>query len=213
MKSSCHGQGFKKNKVQDRVYRNALYALKKNNYCSMKPWFAYVYNHWCWEGLRAGGEGDDRGWDGWMASLNWWMWVWVNSGSWWWTRRPGVLRFMGSQRVRHGWMTELNWTEIHAQAKVRAGRQISRSKMVNVFFKDECQSFSLSCLALCDPMDHSPPGSSVHGILKARILEWVAIPFSRGSSWPRDHNKVSCITGPYHQSHQESLKKMSDSIF
>ena len=46
---------------------------------------------WCWEGLRAGGEGDDRGWDGWMASLTRWMWVWVNSGSWWWTGRPGVL--------------------------------------------------------------------------------------------------------------------------
>ena len=64
---------------------------------------------WCWEGLGAGGEGDDRGWDGWMASLTWWTWVWVNSGSWWWTGRPGVLRFMGSQRVGHDWATELNW--------------------------------------------------------------------------------------------------------
>ena len=67
---------------------------------------------WCWEGLGAGGEGDDRGWDGWMASLTWWTWVWVNSGSWWWTRRPGVLRFMGSQRVQHDWVTELNWTDM-----------------------------------------------------------------------------------------------------
>ena len=65
---------------------------------------------WCWEGLGAGGEGDDRGWDGWMASLTWWTWVWVNSGSWWWTGRPGVLRFMGLQRVGHDWVTELNWT-------------------------------------------------------------------------------------------------------
>ena len=63
------------------------------------------------EGLGAGGEGDDRGWDGWMASLTRWTWVWVNPGSWWWTGRPGVLRFMGSQRVRHDWVTELNWTE------------------------------------------------------------------------------------------------------
>ena len=61
------------------------------------------------EGLRAGGEGDDRGWDGWMASPTRWMWVWVNSRSWWWTERPGVLRFMGSQRVGHDWVTELNW--------------------------------------------------------------------------------------------------------
>ena len=66
---------------------------------------------WCWEGLGAGGEGDDRGWDGWMASLTRWTWVWVNSGSWWWTGRPGVLRFIGSQRVGHDWVTELNLTE------------------------------------------------------------------------------------------------------
>ena len=68
---------------------------------------------WCWEGLGAGGEGDDRGCDGWMASLTRWRWVWVNSGSWWWTGRPGVLRFMGSQRVGHDWVTELNWTELN----------------------------------------------------------------------------------------------------
>ena len=58
---------------------------------------------------RAGGEGDDRGWDGWMALPTQWTWVWVDSGSWWWTGRPGVLRFMGSQRVGHDWATELNW--------------------------------------------------------------------------------------------------------
>ena len=63
---------------------------------------------WCWEGLGAGGEGDNRGWDGWMASPTRWTWVCVNSGSWWWTGRPGVLRFMGSQRVECDW-TELNW--------------------------------------------------------------------------------------------------------
>ena len=50
----------------------------------------------------------------------------------------------------------------------------------------------LSCLTLCNPMDYSPPGSSVHGILQARILEWIAIPFSRGSSWPRGWNRISC---------------------
>ena len=63
----------------------------------------------CWERLRAGGEGDDRGWDGWMASPTQWTWVWVDSGNWWWTGRPGVLRFMGLQRVGHDWVTELNW--------------------------------------------------------------------------------------------------------
>ena len=64
-----------------------------------------------WEGLEAGGEGDDRGWDVWRASPTRQTWVWVNSRSWWWTGRPGVLWFMGSQRVGHDWATELNWTE------------------------------------------------------------------------------------------------------
>ena len=63
---------------------------------------------WCWEGLGAGGKGDDRGWDVWMASPTRWTWVWVNSGSWWWTGRPGVLWFMESQRVGHNW-TELRF--------------------------------------------------------------------------------------------------------
>ena len=63
---------------------------------------------WCWERLRAGGEGDDRGQDGWMASLTQCTWVWVDSLTWWWTGRPGILRFMGSQRVRQDWVTELN---------------------------------------------------------------------------------------------------------
>ena len=64
---------------------------------------------WWWERLRAGGEGDDRGWDGWMASPTQWTWVWVNSGNWWWTGRPGVLQFMGSQKLGHDWATELKW--------------------------------------------------------------------------------------------------------
>ena len=70
--------------------------------------------HWIrsWERLKAGGEGDDRGWVGWMASLTWWTWVWVSSGSWWWTGKPGVLQSMGSQRVGHNWATELDWTEL-----------------------------------------------------------------------------------------------------
>ena len=66
---------------------------------------------WYWERLKAGGEGDNRGWDGWKASLTQWTWVWVNSGSWWWTGRPGVLQSMGSHRVGHDWVAELNLTE------------------------------------------------------------------------------------------------------
>ena len=63
---------------------------------------------WCWVRLRVGGEGADRGCDGWKASLTQWKWVWVNSWSYWWTGRPGMLQSMGSQRVRHNWATQLN---------------------------------------------------------------------------------------------------------
>ena len=65
---------------------------------------------WCWERLKAGGEGDDRAWDGWMASLTQWTWVWASSRSWWWTGKPGTLQSMGPQRVGHDWAT----THVHA---------------------------------------------------------------------------------------------------
>ena len=68
----------------------------------------HLIRPWCWERLKVGGEGDNRGWDGWMASPTQWTWVWVNSGSWWWTGRPDMLQSMGSQRVWHDWATELN---------------------------------------------------------------------------------------------------------
>ena len=77
----------------------------------------HLKRHWCWERLRAGGKGDDRGWDSWMPSLTQWAWVWVNSGSWWWTGRPGVLRFRGLQRVGHDWATELNWLKVSDSMK------------------------------------------------------------------------------------------------
>ena len=91
-------------------------------------WPPDVKNWLIWS--RAGGEGDDRGWDGWMASLTQWTRVWVDSKSWWWAGRPGVLWFMGSQRVRHVWVTELNegkqmlsWWQGLFTATVRADNQ------------------------------------------------------------------------------------------
>ena len=66
---------------------------------------------WCWERLKAGGEGDNRGWDGWMASPTWLTWVWASSWSWWWIGKPGVLQSMGSQRIGHDWATELDWRD------------------------------------------------------------------------------------------------------
>ena len=116
-KSPCSSEGpmqprinkiIKKNRLaqNDRIDRTIRIPLVR-----LHPIFKSFLPHWkrpwCWEGLGAGGEGDDRGWDGWMASPTRWTWVWVTSGSWWWTGRPGVLRFMGSQRVGHDWATEL----------------------------------------------------------------------------------------------------------
>ena len=75
----------------------------KNNYV------APTIRSWIWERLKAGGEGDDRGWDGWMESLTQWTWVWVNSVSWWWTGKPGILQPKGSQSDMTEW---LNWTEL-----------------------------------------------------------------------------------------------------
>ena len=92
---------------------------------------------WCWEGLGAGGKGDDRGWDSWMASLTRWTWVCVNSGSWWWTGRPGVLQFMGSQRVRYDWATELNWTEDLVKLKIfcKTKETINKTKGQSIEWK------------------------------------------------------------------------------
>ena len=66
---------------------------------------------WIFTGRTNAEAGDQRGWDGWMASPTQWTWVWAGSGSWWWTGKPGVLQSMGSQRVRHDWVTELNWLQ------------------------------------------------------------------------------------------------------
>ena len=68
---------------------------------------------WCWERLRAEGKGDDWGWDEWMTSRTQWIWVWGDFRNWWWTGWPGMLRFVGSQRVRHNWVTELNSAEYY----------------------------------------------------------------------------------------------------
>ena len=101
--------------------RSALGFLWKNDAKAETPvlWPAHAKSWLIGKDSDAGRDweqeenGDDRGWDGWMASLSQWTWVWVNSGSWWWTGRPGVLWFMGSQRVGHDWVTELNWTELN----------------------------------------------------------------------------------------------------
>ena len=89
--------------------RTDWWSWNSNTLATWCKELTHLKRPWCWERLRAGGEGDNREWDDWMASPTQWTWVWVNSGSWWWTGKPGVLRFMGLQRVRYDWATELNW--------------------------------------------------------------------------------------------------------
>ena len=92
---------------------NAEYSLEglmlKLNSNTLATWCeesAHWKRPWCWERLRAEGEGDDRGWDGWMASPTQWAWVCANSGRWWRTGEPGVLQSLCLQRVRHDLVTE-----------------------------------------------------------------------------------------------------------
>ena len=78
-----------------------MLRLKLQYFATWCEELTHLKRPYCWERLKVGGEGDNRGSDGWMASWTQWMWVWVNSGSWWWTGKLGVLQRMGSQRVGH----------------------------------------------------------------------------------------------------------------
>ena len=96
-------------------WKNWGWIWNSNTLATWCEELTHLKRPWCWERLKAGGEGDDRGWDVWMASLTQWRWVWVDSGSWWWTRRPEVLWSIRSRRIGHDWATELNWNKALAQ--------------------------------------------------------------------------------------------------
>ena len=81
-----------------------------NTLATWREELIHLKRPWCWERLKVEEEGDNRGWDGWMASPTQWMWVWGSSGSWWWTGKPGVLQSVGLQRAEHNWVTGPNWT-------------------------------------------------------------------------------------------------------
>ena len=120
-----------------------------------------------------------------------------------WTEEPDRLQSMGSQSVRHDWVTSLSFTFYVSSITLGEGNcnpfQCSclENPMDGETWRATVQfsSVTQSCLALSDPMDCSLPGSSVHGIFQARVLEWVAIFFSRGTSWPRDRTPISHIVG------------------
>ena len=104
-------QSIPKESVLNIHWKDWYWSWNSNTLATWCEELTHWKRRWCWERLKAGEEGDDR-WDSWMAWPTWWTWVWVGSRSWWWTGRPGVLHFMGAQRVRHDWTTELNWTEL-----------------------------------------------------------------------------------------------------
>ena len=137
-----------------------------------------------------------------MTSLTQWTWVWVNSGSWWWTGRPRVLQSTGTQRVGHNWATELNWTEVLFQTNItRPQTSLLKAVLKEKFhlkgkwskmeglgeregwWAQEAvfgwQQINGGSVGQNSPAN--PPGSPIPGILQARTLEWVAISFS--SAW------------------------------
>ena len=102
---------LKEKSVVNVHWKDWCWSWNSNTLATWCEELTHLKRPWGWERLKAGGEGDNRGWDGCMTSQTQWTWVWVNSGSWWWTGRPGVLQSMESQRVRYAWATELNWSE------------------------------------------------------------------------------------------------------
>ena len=105
-------QSTLKKSVLNIHWKDWYWSWKSNTLATWCKELIHLKRPWCWERLKVRGEGDDRGWDGWMASLTQWTWVCINTESWWWTGRTGMLQSMGLQRVGHDWVTELNWTDV-----------------------------------------------------------------------------------------------------
>ena len=146
--------------------------------------------------MKAERERDDREWDDLMASPTRWTWVWESSGSWWWTGKRGVLQYMGLWELN---MTEyvlshfsrvqfscdpmdhgLSGSSVHEILQARILEWVASSFSSDKVWNEwsEWSKVIQSCPTLCDPMGCSLPGSSVHGIFQARVLEWVTISFS-----------------------------------
>ena len=100
----------KRKSVLNIHWKDWCWSWKSNTLATWCKEQTHLKRPWFWEILKAGGEEDDRGYDGWMASPTRWTCVWACSGFWWWTGKPDVLQSMGSQRLRHDWATELNWS-------------------------------------------------------------------------------------------------------
>ena len=143
--------------------------------------------------LKAGGEVDDRGWDGWMALPTQWTWVWVGSGSWWWTGKPGVLQSMGSQRIGHDWVTELKWIEvlhlISWSDQIRSDQLLSRARLFAtpwIAARQASLSLTNSQSSLYNNINHRGADSKASSILRTcliinpinlRLCDWTIIPY------------------------------------
>ena len=92
------------------LWKDWCWSWNSNTLVTRYEELTHLKRPWCWERLKAGGDGDDTEWDGWTASLTRWTWVWASFGSWWWTGRPGMLQSTGLPTVGHDWSTALNWT-------------------------------------------------------------------------------------------------------
>ena len=119
--------------VLNIIGKDSCWSWNSNALATWCEELTHLKRPWCWERLKTGREGDDRGWDGWMASSTQWTRVWVNSGSWWGTGRPGVPQSMGSLRVGHDWASELNWTTTY----FNSGRKNSYILIKNTVFREK----------------------------------------------------------------------------
>ena len=154
---------------------------------------------WCWERLKAGGEGDDRGWDGWMASLTPWTWVWASSRGWWWTGRPGVLQSMGSQRVGHDWANELSWRhssnlDVHLTDEwIKQLWHISTMEYYSAIKRNTSESILMRCMKL-EPIIQSEESQTeknkyhiITHILESRKM--VLMNLFAGQQWRNRHRE------------------------
>ena len=148
--------------------------LKLNTLATWWEELTHQKNLWYRERLKAGGEGDSRGWNGWMASLIQWTWVWTSSGSWRWTGKHGMLQSMGSEKVGHGWPTDLNWSEAKV-IRLPDGSVVKNSPAMKKIQKTWVQSVGWE-----DPLEE---GMATHSIILARRILWTEEPGGLQSMW------------------------------
>jgi len=118
------------------LWKDWCWSWYSNTLATSWEELTHLKRPWCWERLKVGGEADDIGWGGWMASPTQWTRIWINSGSWWWTGRPVVLQSMGSQRVRHDRATELRRMAVTSKAASYLRKKILKNILqisVNIF--------------------------------------------------------------------------------